>query len=118
MKWRPLACRTQLHRGGATLVKDIAACPFRAFAKHRLGAKELEETDLGLNYRDRGNSVHRALEYVWTELQSQAALLALTPHALRDLIKRAAEAAVQKLGTVAGSSLETAAHRTIAARVA
>jgi probable DNA repair protein len=95
-----------LYRGGATLVKDIAACPFRAFAKHRLGEKELEETDLGLNYRDRGNSVHKALQFVWTELGSQASLLALSPDALRDLIARAAEWAVQKLGGVAGAWLE------------
>ncbi|MGC1418196.1 MAG: hypothetical protein WA817_23105, partial [Candidatus Acidiferrum sp.] len=37
--------------GGASLFKDMAACPVRSFAKHRLGARPLEETDLGLSYR-------------------------------------------------------------------
>ncbi len=95
-----------LHRGGASLFKDMAACPFRAFAKHRLGARELEDTDLGLNYKDRGTTVHRALEFIWNELGSHARLIALTADDLHDLIARAAEVAVQKLGAVVGSRLE------------
>jgi probable DNA repair protein len=94
------------HRGGTSLFKDMAACPFRAFAKHRLGARELEDTDLGLNYKNRGTTVHRALEFIWDTLGSHARLIALTPEDLSDLIARAAEVAVQKLGTVVGSKLE------------
>src|SRR5260370_25445865 len=95
-----------MHGGGAWLFKDMAACPFGAFAKHRLGARELEDTDLGLNYKDRGTSVHKALEFIWAELGSQARLMALTPDELRDLIARAAEVAVHKLGARAGLSVE------------
>jgi len=102
----PAAVPDAMHRGGASLFKDMAACPFRAFAKHRLGARELEDTDLGLNYKDRGTSVHKALEFIWAELGSQSRLLALAPDELRDLIARAAEAAVQKLSAVVGSGLE------------
>ena len=61
--------------GGASLFKDMAACPFRAFAKHRLAAKPLEEADLGLSYRDRGTTVHKALEFIWRELGSHARLM-------------------------------------------
>ena len=65
--------------GGASLFKDMAACPFRAFAKHRLGARPLEDADLGLSYRDRGTTVHKALELIWRELGSHARLMELSP---------------------------------------
>ena len=92
--------------GGASLFKDMAACPFRAFAKHRLGAWPMEDPDLGLSYRDRGTTVHKALEVIWRELRSQARLLELVPRAVEDLIARGAEAAVAKLGPGIGRDLE------------
>jgi ATP-dependent helicase/nuclease subunit B len=92
--------------GGASLFKDMAACPFRAFAKHRLAARPLEETDLGLSYRDRGTTVHKALEFIWLELGSQARLMELGPRELQALIARGADAAVAKLGPGIGRDLE------------
>ncbi len=92
--------------GGASLFKDIAACPFRSFAKHRLGARPLDETDIGLSYRDRGTTVHRALEFIWRDLGSQARLLERSEAELRTLIARAAGAAVEKLGPGIGRDLE------------
>ncbi len=92
--------------GGAALFKDMAACPFRAFAKHRLGARPLEEPDLGLNYSDRGKTVHKALEVIWRELGSHARLLELPPQALESLIARGADAAVAKLGPGIGGNVE------------
>ena len=92
--------------GGSTLFKDMAACPFRAFAKHRLAAKPLEDTDLGLSYRDRGTSVHQALEFIWRELGSQARLLELSQPELDALVARGADAAVAKLGPGIGRDLE------------
>jgi ATP-dependent helicase/nuclease subunit B len=92
--------------GGASLFKDMAACPFRSFAKHRLGARPLEETDLGLSYRDRGTTVHKALEFIWRELGSHARLVELSPGELQALIVRGAEAAVAKLGPGIGRDLE------------
>ncbi|MGP0074883.1 MAG: PD-(D/E)XK nuclease family protein [Bryobacteraceae bacterium] len=92
--------------GGASLFKDMAACPFRAFAKHRLGARPLEETDLGLSYRDRGSTVHKALEFIWREVGSHARLVELSPGDLQALIMRGAEAAVAKLGPGIGRDLE------------
>ena len=67
--------------GGSALFKDMAACPFRAFAKHRLGAKPLEDPDFGVSYRDRGTTVHKALEVIWRELGSHARLMELSPQA-------------------------------------
>jgi ATP-dependent helicase/nuclease subunit B len=92
--------------GGASLFKDMAACPFRAFAKHRLGARPLEEADLGLSYRDRGTTVHAALEFIWRELGSHARLMELNPSELDALIISGAEAAVAKLGPGIGRDLE------------
>ncbi len=92
--------------GGASLFKDMAACPFRAFAKHRLGAKPLEDPDLGLSYRDRGTTVHKALEFIWRELGSHARLMELSSQVLEALIARGADAAVAKLGPGIGRDLE------------
>jgi ATP-dependent helicase/nuclease subunit B len=92
--------------GGASLFKDMAACPFRAFAKHRLGAKPMEDPDLGLSYRDRGTTVHKALEVIWRELGSHARLMELSSHELEVLIARGADAAVAKLGPGIGRNLE------------
>jgi ATP-dependent helicase/nuclease subunit B len=92
--------------GGASLFKDMAACPFRAFAKHRLGARSLEETDLGLSYRDRGTTIHKALEFIWLELGSHSRLMELSANDLQALIARGADAAVAKLGPGIGRDLE------------
>jgi ATP-dependent helicase/nuclease subunit B len=92
--------------GGASLFKDMAACPFRAFAKHRLRARPLEDADLGLSYRDRGTTVHKALEVIWRELGSHARLMELSLQELESLIARGADAAVAKLGPGIGRDLE------------
>ncbi len=92
--------------GGASLFKDMAACPFRAFARHRLAARSLEEADLGLSYRDRGTTIHKALEIIWLELGSHARLMELSANDLQALIARGADAAVAKLGPGIGRDLE------------
>jgi ATP-dependent helicase/nuclease subunit B len=92
--------------GGAGLFKDMAACPFRAFAKHRLGARPMEDPDLGLSYRDRGTTVHKALEVIWRELGSHARLAELSSQDVDALIARGADAAVAKLGPGIGRDLE------------
>src|ERR1700681_761260 len=74
--------------GGSSLFKDMAACPVRAFAKHRLAARPLEDADLGLSYRDRGTTVHKALEVIWREIASHARLMELSPRELEALIAR------------------------------
>jgi probable DNA repair protein len=102
----PLLTSDVMQIGGASLFKDMAACPFRAFAKHRLGARPLEETDLGLNYKDRGNTVHRALQFIWTELGSHARLIELSAGELHNLIARNIETALNQLGVGIGRKLE------------
>ena len=64
-------------KGGSSLFASQSACPFRAFARHRLNLRSLPEAELGLNAADRGSLLHRALELLWEKLKSQQALLAL-----------------------------------------
>ena len=83
----PLATGT-LQRGGMSVLKDQAACPFRAFAVYRLNAKETEEADLGLSASERGTVAHRALESLWSELKTRKELLARRPDEIAGLITR------------------------------
>ena len=68
--------------GGTGLFKDQAACPFRAFAKHRLGAKSLAEPDIGLNPMERGQLVHDCLQCFWGKISTHKQLIDLTEGAL------------------------------------
>jgi ATP-dependent helicase/nuclease subunit B len=83
----PLAAGTLQH-GGINVLQDQAACPFRAFAVHRLGAKEAEEADLGLSAIERGTVAHQALESLWTELKTQKELLARPREEIAALVSR------------------------------
>ncbi len=92
--------------GGTSLFKDMAACPFRAFAKHRLRAKPLESSRLGLRYLDRGNGVHKALEFIWSELGSHGRLIELCDGELVQLVKACVSQAMTFLPPGIGRKLE------------
>jgi probable DNA repair protein len=77
-----------VQRGGAYVLRDMAACPFRAFAAHRLGARELDGVEAGLSARDKGSALHRVMERIWREVGSQARLLSLSPEQISELIRR------------------------------
>lgn len=81
--------------GGATFFQNQAACPFRAFAIHRLGAQALDTASVGLDATDRGWLVHRAAEYMWNELKDSARLHAETESGLRAIVDRAVRLAVE-----------------------
>ncbi|HEV8043246.1 MAG TPA: PD-(D/E)XK nuclease family protein [Bryobacteraceae bacterium] len=102
----PPVIADSMQPGGASLFKDMAACPFRAFAKHRLGARPLEGTDLGVSKKDQGNAAHRTMALLWTELGSLTNLIELTAEEMRDLIKRCVESAIQRIGSGIGHGLE------------
>ncbi len=65
-------------QGGAGILRDQAACPFRAFAHYRLGARKLPEVSPYLTAMDRGKIVHAFLEQLWRRLRSQQRLLTCT----------------------------------------
>lgn len=71
-------------RGGAALFKEQAACPFRAFARFRLGAEPLGAPQPGLDAATRGSLLHAALEALWSSLGDSRALTRLDPGQRRD----------------------------------
>ncbi len=102
----PPVVAESMQPGGASLFKDMAACPFRAFAKHRLGAKPLQKADPGVSKKDQGNAVHKTMALIWSELGSLARLLELAPEEIRELISRSAASAIQQMGSGIGRKLE------------
>jgi len=91
------ALRERAVTGGTRLLSDQAACPFRAYAHHRLRAERLDSPEPGLDALDRGNLVHALMAGIWKELRSSAAL-ARSEAELAPVIARAAGAAVRELG--------------------
>jgi probable DNA repair protein len=81
-------------RGGTSLIKAQSQCPFRAFAENRLRSAGLEEAAIGLDSRERGTFLHKALEYVWQELKTQDRLRAATEQELRELVRDALASAL------------------------
>jgi probable DNA repair protein len=75
-------------KGGATVFKDQADCPFRAYAKHRLTAIKPERPQMGLSGSIKGNIVHQILERVWSQLKTREALLNLGEEGLRSLLDK------------------------------
>ena len=73
--------------GGTSVFKLQAACPFLAFAELRLGAKELESPQPGIDARERGGVLHKALEFIWQKLRSQAELKKMQGEPRRELVR-------------------------------
>ena len=82
-------------KGGTRVLADQAACPFRAFARHRLAAERLEAPLDGPDASDRGRLLHSLMKNVWAELRDSSALHSQN---LVPVIQRAAEAAVKEAG--------------------
>ena len=75
--------------GGSDIIRNQSACPFQAFATHRLALAPLGETRPGIEPRDKGSLIHHALQHIWEQLKSQQALLALDDEAAAALIDAA-----------------------------
>ena len=87
----PLTSRTV--KGGSRVLTDQAACPFRAFARHRLGAEGLEAPAEGLDAMQRGQLLHALMAGIWSDLESSSSLTGN----VMPTIEKAAAAAVQEL---------------------
>jgi len=85
-------------RGGTRIWQDQAACPFRAFARHRLGANGLNVPITGLDYAMRGKLTHRVLELLWKELRDSDRLAALAEDALRQWVDKAVTQTLREAG--------------------
>jgi probable DNA repair protein len=93
-----LTAGTFVH-GGMSVIADQSACAFRAFAKHRLGARELDHVEPGLTQQEQGNVTHAALADIWLALRDRRTLLETGPADLHALIERCVRRAIdQKLG--------------------
>jgi probable DNA repair protein len=84
-------------RGGTRVLADQSACPFRAFARHRLAAEALEAPAAALDDAARGTLLHALLAGVWGALGCKATLYSLPPADLASAIAEAARAAVAEL---------------------
>jgi probable DNA repair protein len=84
-------------RGGATVLKQQAACGFLAFAELRLNAQSPEPSELGLDPGQRGNLVHNALDAFWRETPSQAELKSLSTDERSARLNRAIDEAFAKI---------------------
>jgi probable DNA repair protein len=80
-------------KGGTRVLADQAACPFRAFARHRLGAAGLASPAEGLDAMQRGQLLHRLMAGIWKELKISSSLSS----DLKPVIEKSAAAAVEEL---------------------
>ncbi|HEX3097912.1 MAG TPA: PD-(D/E)XK nuclease family protein, partial [Usitatibacter sp.] len=83
--------------GGTAVLADQAACPFRAFAHFRLGARALETPEAGLDPPERGELLHAMMARLWETLRDQATLKAMDDARLAAIIDEAAAHAVAQL---------------------
>ncbi len=94
--WQANAINAETHvKGGTSIFKDQAACPFRAFARHRLASESLDEPTSGLDAAERGSLVHRGLEQLWLELKSHVGLMELSAGQRRTLVEKVVAAVIK-----------------------
>jgi probable DNA repair protein len=87
-------------KGGTAVIKDFAACPFRAWGKHRLRIESLETPHTGLNAMERGLLMHQVLAQVWQRLKTKEALDTIGDHELDSLLTGIAAHAISGLQQV------------------
>ena len=75
-------------RGGSSILKHQALCPFRAFASNRLGADGLETPADGISPMLHGSLVHSVLEHFWLETCNQTNLLLLDEDTLAARVRK------------------------------
>ncbi len=80
-------------RGGTSILKNQAACPFRAFAENRLDARPLDEPEPGLGPAARGTVLHKALDALWREVGSYEQLAATAPERLAAIVRESLDRA-------------------------
>jgi probable DNA repair protein len=83
--------------GGAALFESQSACPFQAFARYRLGAREFTKCPEGLSAAERGIVLHEALKAFWDDVGDHASLAALDADALAARVAQAATKGLARL---------------------
>lgn len=78
---------TDIHiKGGTSVLRLQAQCPFKANAEIRLGAKKLNEPILFLNPAQRGSLVHDVLEQFWLACKDQKTLIDWYPETAQQIL--------------------------------
>lgn len=96
---------SSVHDGGTMVFRDQAACPFRAFARHRLGAEGLENPQPGLDARDRGTLLHAVLAAAWKTIRGKRQLDAMTEQDIDALLELCAAEAIARINRRRGEAL-------------
>lgn len=92
----PLSAVEQV-RGDARLFEAWAEAPFLAFCTHRLGVTPLPHHARGLDARDQGTIIHAALQRLWGQLRTSAALAKLAESALDAEITQAMQPTAERV---------------------
>ena len=82
-------------RGGSSILKHQALCPFSAFASNRLAADGLESPVDGISPMLHGSLLHGVLELFWKQTRSRLALEHLSVDILSERVRRCVEEVVQ-----------------------
>lgn len=93
----PTVSTQEIVRGGSSIFKTQAACPFQAFARLRLQAESLSEPQSGFTDIERGNIVHDALARIWQNIGSYQNLCNFDDNELIKLINEVTHDVLRKL---------------------
>jgi len=86
-QYAPRVQAEEVLRGGANVFRHQAACPFRAFARLRLGATGIPLPAFSMTPQERGICLHAVLEQVWRVLGDHQTLCQYDHEALDRLLK-------------------------------
>ncbi len=89
-------------KGGTSIIQDQSHCPWRAYSRHRLGAREDNPNAQGLDAMNRGSIIHGALELMWQNTRSLANLRSMTEEARHQLVNRSVHIASQRFAFISG----------------
>ncbi len=82
--------------GGTRLLELQSLCPFRSFAELRLGAQPVPQPVPGIDARERGRILHRALERFWQQVRDASGLHQRGEDAARALAQHCVAEALQE----------------------
>lgn len=105
-------------RGGAQLFESQSACPFQAYARHRLDVNTFPDCPEGLSAPERGIVLHAMLKAFWDNVGDHATLVALDESVLTSRIDAAVVSGKSKLGTSRWRALAPAVANAEADRLA
>lgn len=77
---------THIQHQSSDIIKNQAACPFRAFAKYRLGAKMDLSPAIGISPIEKGQITHQIMEALFKRFTNQTQLEKLTSPDIKKII--------------------------------